>query len=117
MAVQWQGKTNVGGQLGVSPGSEITGEYIFAADPVDSGIALPVVSASAKDDASLAYFDAAGRDKDFVVIPTVNIGGNTYSPGLYRTAGELAISSGDLTLSGKGVYIFQMASTFKVGEI
>jgi hypothetical protein len=73
-------------------------------------------SATAKDDASIGYLDAAGRLENAVLIPTVNIGGKTFGPGLYTTAGALEVSSGTLYLSGEGVYIFQMATTLTVGE-
>ena len=44
-----------------------------------------------------------------------NIGGNTLTPGLYKSSGSLEISSGDLTFDAKGdanaVFIIQIAST------
>jgi hypothetical protein len=44
-----------------------------------------------------------------------NIGGTTLTPGLYKSTSSLAISSGNLTLSGNGdpnaVFVFQVAST------
>src|SRR6185295_16158328 len=44
-----------------------------------------------------------------------NIGGQTLTPGLYKSTSSLEISSGDLTLDAQGdanaVFIFQMAST------
>jgi ABC-type Fe2+-enterobactin transport system substrate-binding protein len=44
-----------------------------------------------------------------------NLGGQTLTPGLYKSTSSLSISSGDLTLDAQGdgaaVFIFQMAST------
>ena len=44
-----------------------------------------------------------------------NLGGQTLTPGLYKSTSSLAISGGDLTLDALGdsgaVFIFQMAST------
>jgi hypothetical protein len=44
-----------------------------------------------------------------------NLGGQTLTPGLYKSGTSLEISSGDLTLDGQGdanaVFIFQMGST------
>jgi hypothetical protein len=44
-----------------------------------------------------------------------NLGGQTLTPGLYKSTSSLEISSGDLTLDAQGdanaVFIFQMAST------
>ena len=52
-----------------------------------------------------AYNDAADRVEGVIVINVVNIGGVTFTPGLYKTTGALEVSSGILYLSGKGVYI------------
>jgi hypothetical protein len=45
-----------------------------------------------------------------------NLGGQTLTPGLYKSTSTLAISSGDLTLDAQGdanaVFIFQMGSSF-----
>jgi hypothetical protein len=44
-----------------------------------------------------------------------NLGGQTLTPGLYKSTSSLEISSGDLTLDAQGdanaVFIFQIAST------
>ena len=61
----------------------------------------------------VAYNDAAGRDVAPVDVTGVDLGGKTLTPGLYKSTGGLAIT-GDLTLAGGGVYIFQMASTLTV---
>ena len=64
---------------------------------------------------AIAYNNAAGRTGAFT--PAVgNIGGLTFTPGLYRSGTSTAISGGgNLTLDAEGdpnaVFIFQIAST------
>jgi hypothetical protein len=105
------GATQVTGNLGVSPGTAVTGfppgivsGTIFAGDPT---------SAQAIADLSTAFNDAAGRTVGPVTVAG-NIGGQTLPPGLYKSTSSLAVSSGILTLDGQGnanaVFIFQIAS-------
>eukprot|EP00798_Chlamydomonas_sp_ICE-L_P026582 gene26582-biopygen11480 len=106
------GITTVDGLLGVSPGMAI----------VDTGVTYSTLpnaftgsdSLNAKADAANAYNDAKGRVENVVGIPVVNIGGLTFTPGLYKSTGALAVSQDTLYLSGKGVYIFQMETTFSM---
>jgi hypothetical protein len=107
------GATVVKGNLGVSPGSAVTGfppgkvtgtQYIADTAAANAQIAL-----------AKAYANAMGRTN----CPTSvagNIGGKTLSPGLYVSTSSLAISSGDLTLTAKGhsnaVFIFKIATKF-----
>jgi hypothetical protein len=106
------GNTIVQGNLGVSPGTAITGfgpgvvtGTIHAGDPV---------AAQAQLDLTFAYNDAAGRSLNPIAVAG-NLGGMTLAPGLYKSTSSLAISSGALTLDAGGdpnaVWIFQMAST------
>jgi len=112
------GGTTVNGDLGVSPGTAVTGFFTVDAGPglVNGTIynATPGPAATAQGDLTTAYNDAAGR----TVGPTTvagNLGGQTLAPGLYKSSSSLEISSGDLTLDAQGdanaVFIFQMAST------
>jgi hypothetical protein len=106
------GATQITGNLGVSPGTAVTGfppgivtGTIFADDPT---------SAQAIADLSTAFNDAAGRTVAPVSVAG-NIGGLTLPPGLYKSTSSLAVSSGVLTLNGQGnanaVFIFQIASS------
>ena len=104
------GATTVTGDLGVSPGTGLTGTPI-----VTGAIHLgDSFAAQAQLDLTTAYNDAAGRTTGAVTIAG-NLGGQTLTPGLYKSTSSLEISSGDLTLDGQGdanaVFIFQMAST------
>ncbi|HEX2897976.1 MAG TPA: ice-binding family protein [candidate division Zixibacteria bacterium] len=106
------GATNITGDLGLSPGSAVTG---FPPGLLIGTQHISDPSADqAKLDLTIAYNDAAGRTLAPISL-SGNIGGMTLSPGLYKSTSGLEISSGDLTLDGKGngnsVWIFQMAST------
>jgi hypothetical protein len=106
------GLTSVTGDLGVSPGTAVTGfppgiliGTLHAAD---------TTAAQGLADLTTAYNDAAGRTLCAVTV-SGNLGGQTLPPGLYKSTSSLAISSGDLTLDAQGdstaVFIFQTAST------
>ena len=106
------GATSVTGDLGVSPGTAVTGfppgillGTLHAGDPTAAQAQLALTA---------AYNDAAGRSVGVVGIAG-NLGGRTLVPGVYKSTSSLEISSGDLTLDAKGdanaVFIFEMAST------
>jgi hypothetical protein len=104
------GGTTVNGDLGVSPGTTLTG-----APTVNGTTHLgDPTAAQAQLDLTTAYNDAAGRTFDAITVAG-NLGGQTLAPGLYTSATSLEISSGDLTLDAQGdanaVFIFQMGST------
>jgi hypothetical protein len=104
------GPTTLSGDLGVSPGTAITGfPPGTAAGATHAGDAQ---AAQAQSDVVTAYNDAAGR------APTASVAGDlvgrTLTAGVYRSTGPLAVS-GTVTLDGKGnpnsVFVFQVAST------
>jgi ice-binding like protein len=107
------GATKVKGNLGVSPGAAVTG---FPPGTVTGTIhKADTTAATAQTDLLTAYNNAMGRTN----CPTSvagNIGGQTLSPGLYKSTSSLSISSGDLTLSAHGkknaVWIFQITTKF-----
>jgi hypothetical protein len=106
------GATGLTGDMGVSPGSAVTG---FPPGTLTGAIhAANPTSAAAMADLTTAYNDAAGRTLAPVTVAG-NLGGLTLPPGLYKSTSSLSISSGDLTLDAQGdanaVFIFQMAST------
>jgi hypothetical protein len=104
------GATTVNGDLGVSPGTTLTGA------PTVTGTTHlgDAAAAQAQLDLTAAYNDAAGRTVGAIAVAG-NLGGQTLAPGLYTSTSSLEISSGDLTLDAQGdanaVWIFQMAST------
>jgi hypothetical protein len=106
------GATSVTGDLGVSPGTAVTGfppgiltGTLHAGDPTAAQAQLALTA---------AYNDAAGRSVGAIGVAG-NLGGRTLAPGVYKSTSSLEISSGDLTLDAKGnadaVFIFEMAST------
>ncbi|MFH0920223.1 MAG: ice-binding family protein [Fibrobacterota bacterium] len=102
--------TAITGDLGVSPGTTVTGT-----PTMDGTIHTNDATAiQAQLDLDTAYDDAAGRTVGALMIAG-NLGGQTLTPGLYTSTSTLAISSGDLTLDAQGdpdaVFIFQIAST------
>lgn len=109
------GPTAVNGDLGLSPGTSVTG---FPPGTV-SGTQHITDSAAAQAqlDLTVAYNDAAGRTSGVITVAG-NIGGQTLLSGLYKSNSTLAISSGELTLDAQGnsnaVFIFQVASALTV---
>jgi hypothetical protein len=104
------GGTTVNGNLGVSPGTTVTGS------PTVSGtlhLGDPIAG-QAQGDLTTAYNDLAGRPGGSAV--SGNLGGLTLSPGLYTSTSSLEITSGDLTLDAQGdpnaLFIFQIPTTF-----
>jgi hypothetical protein len=104
------GPTTLSGDLGVSPGTAITGFPPGTAFGATHAGDAP--AAQAQSDLTSAYTDAAGRS------PTANVTGDlvgrTLTAGVYSSSGPLSLS-GTLTLDGQGdpssVFIFQAAST------
>jgi len=108
------GFTRINGDLGVWPGTDVTG---FGPGVVSGAIYQGVAPAdAAQSDLTAAYNDAAGRAADATIAG--NLGGRTFAPGVYKSTSSLAISSGDLALDAggdpNGVFIFQIASTLTV---
>ncbi len=105
------GATAITGNLGLSPGTSVTG---FPPGKITGleNVTTPS-AAGAEANLTIAYNNATARTNCPVSVAG-NIGGQTLTPGLYKSTSSLAISSGDLTLSGggnpNGVFIFQVAS-------
>lgn len=107
--------TSIHGDVGLSPGSSITG--LLSAQVTGTIHTNDSTAAQAQLDLTTAYNDAAGRTLAPISVAG-NIGGQTLAPGLYKSTSGLEISSGDLTLSGSAndVWIFQIASTLTTTE-
>ena len=108
--------TTVNGDLGVSPGSAVTGS------PIVNGTiytTTPGLAATAQGDLTTAYNDAAGRTLAPVDVANADLGGRTLAPGLYKSSGTLAIT-GNLTLDAQGdpnaVWIFQIVSSLNTAS-
>jgi hypothetical protein len=110
------GPTVVDGDVGVSPGSAITG---FPPGMVNNGVihAADGVAAQAQQDLTTAYDDAAGRTPSTSV--SGDLVGQTLTPGVYKSTSSLGLT-GTVTLDAQGdshaVFIFQIASTLITGS-
>ncbi|WP_371502904.1 ice-binding family protein [Kitasatospora sp. NBC_00374] len=112
-----QSVTNTGpsvitGDVGVSPGTSITGllpvQVIGAIHQTDA------VAAQAQADLTSAYNNAAGQASDFTLTSPGDLGGQTLVPGVYTAASSINLT-GTLTLDAQGdpnaVWVFQVGST------
>jgi cell division septation protein DedD len=106
------GPSTISGDLGVSPGTAVTG---FPPGIVSNGTihSADGVANGAQSDLTTGYNDAAGRS------PTANVpafigAGQTLAPGVYKASSSLDVG-GSLTLDAGGnpnaVFIFQAPST------
>jgi cell division septation protein DedD len=106
------GPSSISGDLGVSPGTAVTG---FPPGIVSNGTihSADGVAAGAQSDLTTAYDDAAGRSPT-ASVPGFIGAGQTLAPGVYKASSSLDVG-GSLTLDGGGdpnaVFIFQAPST------
>ncbi|MDV7217344.1 ice-binding family protein [Streptomyces prunicolor] len=109
------GPSSITGDLGVSPGTAITG---FPPGTVIGAMhSADAVALQAKSDLVTGYNNAAGQAPD-VTYPTapdpVELGGRTLDPGVYKAPISAGIT-GTLTLDAHGdpnaVWVFQIGST------
>lgn len=99
------GATTITGDVGLSPGSSITGSpTVIGTVYVDDPTAV-----QAKSDLTTAYNSAASAPSTSNLTGQ-DLGNMNLSPGVY-TFSSSAQLTGALTLSGSGVFIFQIGST------
>ena len=104
------GLSIVSGDLGLSPGTAVTG---FGPGTVTGTThAADAAALKAQSDLTTAYDDAAGRAP--AAAAPADLGGLTLTPGVYSNASSLALT-GTLTLDAKGdpnaAFVFQAGST------
>jgi hypothetical protein len=127
------GASTVRGDLGLSPGSSVTGfqdpranTYVGSGTHT-GGLGLvtgtihltdppppsPTSAAAAQAALTVAYLDLAGRTAPAPATIAGDLGGLTLAPGLYKSTSTIGIT-GALTLDGGGnanaIWIFQIAS-------
>lgn len=98
------GPTVITGQVGLSPGTAVTGfpPGISGPQHVADAVAL-----QAKSDLTTAYLNAAGQTP--CTPETGDLGGKNLSAGLYCYDSD-ALLTGTLTLTGAGPWVFQIGS-------
>ena len=103
------GPTIVTGDIGIWPALSVTGfppGTLTGMEHLGDPVAM-----TAQGNLTTAYNNAAGAAGGAVL--TADIGGQTLAPGVYKTTSAqptLGIT-GNLTLSGNGIYIFQIVSS------
>lgn len=111
------GPTVINGDLGVSPGTSLTG---FTGAPTGGEVdgethQTDTEAAQAQADALTAYNVAASLSPTRLGMG--ELAGQSLAPGVY-TGGALALSGGNLTLAGSAssVWVFQASSTLTIGS-
>jgi hypothetical protein len=108
-AISNTGATTINGDVGISPNgsSSVTGfppGIINGAPHYADAVAL-----QAQNDLTTAYNDAAGQTP-FVDLSGQDLGNKNLTPGTYHFSSSAQLT-GPLTLSGFGIYIFQIGSS------
>jgi hypothetical protein len=108
------GPTTMFGDLGLSPGSSVTGApQVLGQSHVDDAVAI-----EAKNALTTGFNDAASR-------PTsgsagTDLAGQTFTAGVRTASSSLLLSSGSVTLDAQGdpnaVFIFQIGTTLTTGS-
>jgi len=108
------GPTTMFGDLGLSPGSSVTGApVVLGQTHVDDAVAI-----EAKNALTTAYNDAAGRPTEGSA--GTDLTGQTFTAGVRTASSSLLLSSGSVILDAQGdpnaVFIFQIGSTLTTGS-
>jgi hypothetical protein len=108
------GPTTMFGDLGLSPGSSVTGApHVLGETHVDDAVAI-----GAKNALTTAYNDAASRPSNGSA--GTDLSGQVFLPGVRSASSSLLLSSGSVTLDAEGnpnaVFIFQIGSTLITGS-
>jgi hypothetical protein len=108
------GPTTMFGDLGLSPGSSVTGApHVLGQTHVDDAVAI-----EAKNALTTAYNDAASRPSDGSA--GTDLTGQTFTAGVRTASSSLLLSSGSVTLDAQGdpnaVFIFQVGTALTTGS-
>ena len=108
------GPTTMFGDLGLSPGSSVTGApHVLGQTHVDDAVAI-----GAKNSLTTGYNDAASRPSNGSA--GTDLAGQVFLPGVRSASSSLLLSSGSVTLDAQGnpnaVFIFQIGSTLITGS-
>jgi hypothetical protein len=108
------GPTTMFGDLGLAPGSSVTGApHVLGQTHIDDAVAT-----EAKNALTTAYNQAASRPTNGSA--GTDLAGQTFSPGVRTASSSLLLSSGSVTLNAEGnpnaVFIFQIPTTLITGS-
>jgi hypothetical protein len=108
------GPTTMFGDLGLYPGSSVTGApHVLGATHVNDPVAI-----GAKNALTTAYNDAAGRPSNGSA--GTDLSGQVFTAGVRNASSGLLLSAGSVTLDAQGdpnaVFIFQIGSTLITGS-
>jgi hypothetical protein len=108
------GPTTMFGDLGLAPGSSVTGApHVLGATHVDDAVAI-----QAKTELTTAYNDAKGRPTEGSA--GTDLAGQTFTAGVRTASSSLLLSAGSVILDAQGdpnaVFIFQIGSTLITGS-
>jgi hypothetical protein len=108
------GPTTMFGDLGLAPGSSVTGEpHVLGQTHIDDAVAT-----EAKSSLTTAYNEAASRPTNGSA--GTQLAGQEFSPGVYTASSSLLLSSGSVTLNAEGnpnaVFVFQIPTTLITGS-
>jgi hypothetical protein len=108
------GPTTMFGDLGLSPGSSVTGApQVLGETHIDDAVAI-----GAKSALTTAFNEAASRPSNGSA--GTDLAGQLFLPGVRTASSSLLLSSGSVTLDAEGnpnaVFIFQIGSTLITGS-
>jgi len=108
------GPTTMFGDLGLSPGSSVTGApQVLGETHVDDAVAI-----GAKSALTTAYNQAAGLPSNGSA--GTDLAGQVFLPGVRTASSSLLLSSGSVTLNAEGnpnaVFVFQIGTTLITGS-
>jgi hypothetical protein len=110
-------KTRVVGDVGVFPGTAITGDYLIepGGEVLLRGDAESFAASMWGENGSYEQAYAIRADETYWGAGIHEIGGGTFTPGTYRAGTAINFASGTVTLDGEGdenaVFLFQASST------
>ena len=110
------GNSIIRGDLGLSPGTAITGFPPGIVVPPGAIHATDAVALGAQNDATTAYNNLVGQACDFGPFGPTDLAGQTLVPGVYCYSSSVQ-NSGVLTLNGLStdVWVFKIGSTLTTG--
>lgn len=110
------GNTIIRGNLGLSPGTAVTGFPPGLVVPPGTTHIADAVALGAQNDATTAYNNLAGQACDFGPFGPTDLAGQTLAPGVYCYSSSVQ-NSGTVTLDGSAtdVWVFRIGSTLTTG--